>query len=194
MTMKSSIAPAITLVAALALGCGGSSSNTSTVNPGGGTGPAATLACASSGTNAFSTYKAAGFVAVNESIFTNVNAEIAAHGTTNLGTPFTLIGSGHPASTSDNLATFKGSLAAFLVYVYGGPTSITYTDNVVYQGPQDMTEAHVGLNITSAQYDYFVTSIIVPALTTNGVSTADVGSCFAPPITSAAFKASIVGH
>ena len=159
-----------------------------------GTGPAAKLLCTSSGKNAWDTYGVAAFVAVNESIFTNVNTEVTANSTTNLGDSFTKVGSGTPAATSDNLAQFKGSLAAFLVYVYGGPTSITYTDNAMYSGEQNMVTAHTGLNITSAQYDYFVSNIIVPALTSNGVPMDDVSSCFAPPITSADFKASIVGH
>ena len=80
------------------------------------------------------------------------------------------------------------------MYAYGGPTSITYTDGLTYQGPQSMTESHAGLGITSDQYDYFVSNIVVPALTTNGVPTGDVTSCFAPVLTNAAFKASIVGQ
>jgi len=187
------ISSALALACSALAACGGSSSSPN-VNPGNGQGPAAELACTSSGQNAFTTYKAAGFVAVNQAIFANVTAELNAHGAANLGSAFTLIGSGHPASTSDNLATFEGNLAAFLVYVYGGPTSITYTDGVTYQGPQSMSEAHAGLAITSAQYDYFVSNIVVPALTSSGVSSADVSSCFAPPITAAAFKASVVGQ
>jgi hypothetical protein len=131
---------------------------------------------------------------VNASIFTNVDSELAANGTTNLGTPFTLVGTGIPASTADSAATFAGNLASFLVYLYGGPTQITYTDGIVYQGPQNMQQSHQGLSITSSQYDYFVNSIIVPALTSNGVTAADVSSCFAPPLTAASFKASVVGQ
>jgi hypothetical protein len=157
-------------------------------------GPGAALVCPSSGKNAWDTYGKAAFVAVNESIFTNVNADIGDAGTTNLGTAFTKIGSGNPPSTSDNLATFKGSLAAFLVYAYGGPTSIVYTDGVTYTGPQDMVAAHTGLAITTDQYNYFVSNIIVPALTSNGVPLGDVTTCFAPVVTNAAFMASVVGH
>jgi len=36
--------------------------------------------------------------------------------------------------------------------------------------------------------------VVVPALTSNGVPMGDVSSCFAPVVTDAAFKASIVGH
>jgi hypothetical protein len=63
-----------------------------------------------------------------------------------------------------------------------------------------MTTAHTGLGITADQYDYFVSMIVVPALTSSGVSTEDVMSCFAPAITGAAgtagadFQASIVGQ
>jgi len=158
-----------------------------------GTGPAASLLCTSSGKNAFDTYGATAFVAVNKAIFANVAAEVSAHSSANVGDSFTKIGTGQPAATSDDAAAFEGALAAFLVYVYGGPTSITYTDNKTYDGKQDMTIAHTGLGITSAQYDYFVANIVVPALTSSGVPMDDVSSCFAPPITSAAFKASIVG-
>lgn len=172
------------------------------LNDGTGTGPAASLRCDSSGKNAWQTYGVNAFVAVNESIFTNVMSELNAHVTANLGDSFTKIGSGNPSSTADNLQTFKGELAAFLVYVYGGPTSITYTDGTKHSGPQDMVQAHTGLNITSAQYDYFVMNVVVPALTSNGVKHGaggsadpnDVSSCFAPPLLNAAFKASIVGH
>jgi hypothetical protein len=157
-------------------------------------GPGAALKCASSGKNAFDTFGSAGFVAVNEAIFANVGNEVTANGTANLGDSFTKIGTGTPASTADDAATFKGKLAAFLVYAYGGPSSITYTDGKTYAGPQDMVIAHIGLGITSSQYDYFVASVIVPSLTSSGVSDADVSSCFAPIVTDASFKASIVGH
>ncbi len=166
------------------------------------TGPGAALKCDSSGKNAFETYGATAFVAVNEEIFTLVNAEVTANGTTNLGDSFSKIGSGTPASTTDNAAAFKGNLAAFLVFAYGGPTSIAYTDNKMYPGQQDMVTAHTGLNITSAQFDYFVSNVVVSALTNSGVKHGaggsadpnDVTSCFAPVVTSAAFKASVVGH
>lgn len=157
-------------------------------------GPGAALKCTSSGKNAFETYKSAGFVAVNKAIFANVTAEITAHGTTNLGDSFTKIGTANPASTADDLPTFEGNLAAFLVFAYGGPTEITYTDGKKYEGVQDMEMAHAGLAITSAQYDYFITTIVVPALTSSGVTAADVSSCFAPIVTDAAFKATIVGQ
>ncbi len=167
----------------MAVACGDDSSDAYTPT---GTGPAANLRCISSDRNAFDTYGTAGFVAVNEKILELTTAELTANGEANLGGSFGGV---------SNFPRFKGRLAAFLVYVYGGPNSITYTDDVMYTGSdQDMVAAHTGMAITSAQYDYFVSSIIVPALTSSGVTGDDVSSCFAPPITSAAFKASIVGR
>jgi hypothetical protein len=133
-------------------------------------------------------------VAVNESIFSNVIAQLMDAGTSHLGDSFTKIGSGNPASTADDLPTFKGNLAAFLVYAYGGPTSIMYTDGKTYSGLQDMTAAHTGLAITTDQYNYFIANVVVPALTGNGVPMGDVSSCFAPVVTDPTFVASIVGH
>jgi len=155
--------------------------------------PGAALKCTSSGKDAFDTYGASAFVAVNEAIVANVFAELGANGTANLGDSFSKIGTGVPPSTIDPAATFKGKLAAFLVYAYGGPTSITYTDGVTYSGLQDMTTAHAGLAITASQYSYFVSNMVVPALTSSGVSSADVTSCFAPVVSDPTFMASIVG-
>lgn len=149
------------------------------------TAPGAALMCASSGKNAFDTYGATAFVAVNKAIFAEVGAELNAKGDSNLGSSF--------AGVKD-FPRFEGRLAAFLVYVYGGPTSIMYTDGKTYDGIQDMMEAHAGLGITSAQYDYFVANIIVPALTKSGVPMSDISSCFAPIVLDAGVKASIVGQ
>jgi hypothetical protein len=152
------------------------------------------LKCTSSGKDAWDTYGATAFVAVNESIFSYVTAQITDAGTTNLGDSFTKIGSGNPPSTTDDLPTFKGALAAFLVYAYGGPTSIKYSDGKTYSGLQDMTAAHTGLAITANQYNYFIANVVVPALSSNGVPMGDITSCFAPVVTDPAFVASIVGH
>ena len=187
--MKKTILAASLMLAALQ-GCSSSSDSSTMATKG----PGAALKCTSSGKDAFDTYGTAAFVAVNEAIFANVTTEIMANGTQNLGDAFTKIGSGAPASASDDAATFKGKLAAFLVYAYGGPASITYTDGKNYSGPQDMVAAHTGLGITSDQYDYFIMNAVVPALTGSGVSAEDVSSCFAPIVTDAAFKASIVGR
>lgn len=176
----------LTVFALLTQGCGSDNDATTT--------PKGPPKCTSSGKNAFETYQTAAFVAVNEAIFAGVGAEVTANGTANLGDSFTKIGTGTPVSTTDDAATFKGKLAAFLVYAYGGPSSITYTDGKTYAGPQDMTAAHIGMGITSAQYDYFVANVIVPALTSSGVPEGDVSSCFAPVVVDPAFKASIVGH
>jgi hypothetical protein len=157
-------------------------------------GPGAALKCTSSGMNAWDTYGVEAFVAVNKAIVANVIAELTANNTANLGDSFTKIGSGMPASTADDMATFEGRLAAFLVYAYGGPENIMYTDKKTYSGLQNMTAAHIGLAITSDQYDYFISNQVVPALTGSGVPEGDVSSCFAPIVTDAAFKASIVGH
>jgi hypothetical protein len=149
----------------------------------------------SSGKNAFDTYGATAFVAVNKSIFANVTSEVNKNGTKNLGDAFTLIGTGKPPSTTDDAATFEGKLAAFLVFAYGGPDSITYTDGKTYDGSTiNIKDAHAGLNITTDQYNYFVMSIVVPALTSNGVTSEDVSSCFAPVVTAASFVADVVGQ
>ena len=174
-------------------GCGSDSDSTMSTSAGAGNstplGPGAALKCTSTGKDAWDTFGANAFVAVNESIVSLVLADTSG----NLGDSFGKIGSGNPPSTADDAATFKGKLAAFLVYAYGGPTSITYTDGKTYSGLQDMATAHAGLAITSDQYDYFIMNQVVPALTMNGVSTDDVSSCFAPIVTDKAFKASIVG-
>jgi hypothetical protein len=179
---------------------GGGTSSSSGSSSGGGEsdtgslGPGAAYMCTSSGKDAWDTYGAAAFVKVNQSIFANVTAQLADAGSTNLGDSFSKIGTGMPASTTDDAATFEGKLAAFLVYAYGGPTSIMYTDGKTYDGVQDMTAAHLGLAITMDQYNYFIANIVVPALTSNGVPMSDVTSCFAPVVTDASFVASIVGH
>lgn len=174
--------PSVFLAAAtmIALGACGDSDEPMTT-----TGPGAALKCTSSGKNAFATYGAEAFVAVNKAIFAEVNAELNSKGDSNLGNSF--------AGVRD-FPTFEGRLAAFLVFVYGGPTKITYTDGKTYDGVQDMQMAHAGLGITSAQYDYFVANIIVPALTKSGVPMGDISSCFAPIVLDPGVKASIVGQ
>jgi hypothetical protein len=165
-------------------------------------GPGAALKCESSGKNAFETYGAAAFLAINQSIVANVKAELTTNGPTNLGPSFSRVGSGDAPSTKDDGPTFRGKLAAFLVYFYGGPASTTYIDGKTYQGRQDMRPAHAGLGITGPQYDYFVSNIIVPALLLNGVKHGigraltpdDISSCFAPVLLDPAFKASFVGQ
>lgn len=177
--MHSCTALGLVAVSVFAVACGGDEDTTTR-------GPGAALQCTSSGKNAFDTYGASAFVAVNKAIFAEVAAETTANGTANVGTSFTTIA---------DAARFEGRLAAFLVFAYGGPESVMYTDGVTYNGSmQSMEEAHAGMNITAAQYDYFVANIIVPALTKSGVAADDISSCFAPVVVDASFKASIVGQ
>jgi truncated hemoglobin YjbI len=187
----------LSLASALVAGCG---DDTTTVPDAGtnymptGKGPGTSLRCKSSGKNAWDTFGVDAFVKVNEAIVQKTLAELGgSNGTKNLGTSFTRIGSNDTPAYKDDAATFKGKLAAFLVYAYGGPDSITYTDGKMYTGPQDMAAAHVGMAITNSQYDYFIANMVVPALTDNGVTADDVSTCFAPIVTDATFKASIVG-
>lgn len=188
------LAPLLMIAAAA---CG---KDATTAADGTGTGPASSLKCKSSGKNAWDTFGVKAFVAVNESIFTEVGVVTKSSDATKaaeLGESFGHIGNKSVPALQDDVNTFKGKLAAFLVFVYGGPAKITYTDKIEYVGNnQDMKTAHTGLAITSDQYDKFVGDVVVTALTENGVTSDDIGSCFAPAITGdtgAAFKASIVG-
>lgn len=163
-------------------------------------GPGKSLACETSGKNAFETYGATTLVAINEAIFANAGTEVATNGSTNLGPSFMAIGTGTPAATADPSNVFKAKLGAFLVWAYGGPSHFQYSDGNTYAGVQDMVAAHTGLGITQAQYDYFVSNIVVPALASSGVANGsgdspnDVATCFAPVLTDPTFAASIVGH
>jgi truncated hemoglobin YjbI len=121
----------------------------------------------------FDKYGLDAFVAVNDEIITRA----AAADTSKLGDSFTKL----DAAGVEELRT---NLAAFLVQVYGGPAN--------YKG-RSMAEAHAGLGITDAQYTFFVTDVIVPALKAKGVSDEDIQKGFAPPVLDPAFQASIVG-
>lgn len=81
---------------------------------------------------------------------------------------------------------FKTSLGNFIAVAYGCAAPATYT------GP-DMMTAHTGLDITSQEYDDFVT-LIAGVLHDDGVPDAYIASCFAPALTDATFKATIVGQ
>ena len=105
-------------------------------------GAGAALACRSTGKNAFLTYGATAFAKVNDSIFERVSSELAANGSLNLGDSLTRVGTGVPASTADPIGSFKGSLLAFLVYAYGGPSYLQYSDGITYSGVRDMASAH----------------------------------------------------
>ncbi|WP_375742896.1 hypothetical protein NR800_30010 [Corallococcus interemptor] len=198
--MRNTFAVLAIASAALLAGCGDDDDNNDMPDAGTGymptgKGPGTSLRCTSSNKNAWDTFGANAFVAVNKSIVAKTLAELnGPNGTANLGESFTHIGDASQGPAyADDAATFEGKLAAFLVYAYGGPESIQYTDGKTYAGPQDMAAAHLGMAITNSQYDYFIANMVVPALTDNGVTSADVSSCFAPIVTDAAFKASIVG-
>ncbi|MBZ4330900.1 hypothetical protein [Corallococcus sp. AS-1-12] len=198
--MRNTFAVLAIASAALLAGCGDDDDNNNMPDAGTGymptgKGPGTSLRCTSSNKNAWDTFGANAFVAVNKSIVAKTLAELnGPNGTANLGESFTHIGDASQGPAyADDAATFEGKLAAFLVYAYGGPESIQYTDGKTYAGPQDMAAAHLGMAITNSQYDYFIANMVVPALTDNGVTSADVSSCFAPIVTDAAFKASIVG-
>ena len=128
----------------------------------------------------FCKYGLTAFQAVNESIIkrataTGIEAE--------LGDSFVkLVNNPDPKK----VPAFKNNLAIFLVNAYGGDKTV-----YKYEGA-DMKTAHAGLQITEAQYNAFVSKVIVPALQDNGVPEADINNCFAPPVTSAAFIADIV--
>jgi hypothetical protein len=167
---------------------------------GNGAAAGAALKCTSSGKNAFDTYGAAAFVAVNSSIFTGVTTQEGTDaGAMGLGPSFTAVGTGMLGDASvpaldDSAAIFEGKLAAFLVWSFGGPPQITFTDGKVYSGIQSLTPEHTGLGISTDEYNYFVTNVVVPSLTGNGVTSADVSSCFAPVVTDPNFAAQVVGH
>ncbi len=124
----------------------------------------------------FAKYGQAGFEAVNDEILTNI-------GTVSAMNP-SPIGDSFKGLSADDVARVEANLLDFLIFVYGGPNN--------YQG-LSMEESHPGLNITSEEYDAFVGMVIVPALQTVGVTGSDISDCFAPPVTDADFKASMVG-
>jgi truncated hemoglobin YjbI len=125
--------------------------------------PDAGTECAS---QMFTKYGAAGFTAVNNAILTKA-----------LAAPTSSLGASFQNLTMAQRTTLGTNLAAFLIQAYGGPQN--------YAG-KTMKAAHTGLAITEAQYDYFVTNAVVPALTESGVSMADVTNCFAPAVTTKA--------
>ncbi|MBV9949493.1 MAG: hypothetical protein JOZ69_21805 [Myxococcales bacterium] len=123
----------------------------------------------------FKKYGEAAFLKVNDAII----AKAVAAPVDKVGPSFKKL-----AKNKAEATRVKKNLAAFLVKVYGGP------DN--YKG-RDMEAVHKGMKITSDQYDWFVNNVVVSALKENGVADDDINNCFAPPVTDASFKASIVG-
>jgi hypothetical protein len=124
----------------------------------------------------YAKYGKAGFTAVNSKILENITVVSSINPSP--------IGDSFKGLTSTAVARVEANLLDLLIKVYGGP------DN--YKG-EDMTTAHVGLNITSEEYDAFVGMVIVPALQSAGVPADDINNCFAPPMVDAGFKASMVG-
>jgi hypothetical protein len=108
-------------------------------------------------------YKAAGFTAVNNSIISKAAAA-----------PTSAVGGSFAALTPAKVETLRTNLGAFLIQAYGGPKN--------YAG-KNMKDAHTGLNITEAQYDYFITEVVVKALSENGVTMDDITNGFAPAVT-----------
>ncbi len=123
----------------------------------------------------FEKYGQAGFEAVNANILANV-------GTVSAMNP-SPIGDSFKGLSQADVSRVEANLLDFLIFVYGGPNN--------YQG-ESMEDAHVGLDITSAQYDAFVGMVVVPALQDAGVDPDDITNCFAPPVTDASFKASML--
>jgi hemoglobin len=124
----------------------------------------------------FAKYGQAGFEAVNTNILENV-LDVSAMSPSPIGDSFVGL-------SADDVSRVEANLLDFLIFVYGGPNNYT---------GESMEDAHVGLNITSEQYDAFVGMVIVPALQDAGVDPDDITDCFAPPVTDPAFKASMVG-
>jgi hypothetical protein len=127
---------------------------------GGGSGGGAAAPCASM---MYAKYGAAAFTAVNSSIISKA-----------VSAPTASVGTSFQGLSQQQAMTLTANLGAFLVVAYGGPNT--------YQG-KTMLAAHQGLNITEAQYDYFISNVVVPALSENGVPAADIMNCFAPPVT-----------
>jgi len=122
-------------------------------------------------------YGDAGFTAVNDKIVAKAVA------LTNMNP--SPIGDAFKPTIADTTkaAAFTKSLAAFLIFAYGGPNNYT---------GKTMEAAHVGMAITSAQYDYFIANAVVPALQEAGVDAKDITDCFAPVVVDPAFKNSII--
>lgn len=86
-------------------------------------------------------------------------------------------------ATPERQKEFIGHLLSFLEAAYGSTTP--------YTGPT-MVDSHKDLAITRAQYEYFISDVVVPALKTSGVSESDITNCFAPAVTSTDFVKTVV--
>ncbi len=128
-------------------------------------------------TQMYATYGQAGFEAVNAKIIENIVAVSAIEPSP--------IGDTFKGLTPQQVEAVENDLLDFLIMVYGGPNNYT---------GRTMEAAHAGMNITQAQYDAFITMVVVPALADSGVPETDITDCFAPPVVDPAFVASIVGQ
>lgn len=130
----------------------------------------------------FSKYQIGAFGAVNSTI---IDIALNPNKTGDIGTSFQdkLANAGTARQTQ-----FAGNLAALLITTYGNPSDPNY---IAYTGP-GMLAAHSDLKITTAQYDKFISEVVVAALSANGVPADDINNCFAPQVTDPNFVASIV--
>jgi hemoglobin len=112
-------------------------------------------------TQMYAKYGKDAFTAVNTKILKNV-VQVSSINPSPIGDSF-------KGLTDQAVARVEANLLDFLIKVYGGP------DN--YKG-EDMTTSHIGLNITSEQYDAFVGMVVVPALAASGVPNSDITNCF----------------
>jgi hypothetical protein len=179
------------MIMATGVACGGGGSGT--VDSGGGSG--STLPnCTSSGKNAFETYGSAGLSKVVANTALNVEADLQGSNAAMLGSSFMMLGSAANGSDyADDQTTFLNKLTAFMIFAYGGP-STTVIGGTTFNGDIDMVAAHTGMHITQDQFNYFLMSDVIPAVTASGVGSADLSSCIAPVVTSTTFEASIIGH
>jgi hypothetical protein len=86
-------------------------------------------------------------------------------------------------ATPERQQQFVGHLLSFLKAAYGSKTP--------YDGPT-MVDSHKDLAITRAQYGYFISDVVVPALKTSGVSESDIMNCFAPAVLDTDFVKTVV--
>lgn len=126
-------------------------------------------------TQMYDKYKQAGFEAVNKNILENV-VSVSAMSPSPIGDSF-------KGLMPVQVEAVEANLLDFLVEAYGGPAN--------YEG-RSMKDSHAALEITQAQYDAFITMVIVPALSKAGVPETDITNCFAPPVVDPAFVANIV--
>lgn len=124
----------------------------------------------------YAKYGDAGFQVVNENI-----------GKLALAAPTDKLGDSFQTKIADANATrkaeFGAHLLSFLESAFGNPNA--------YVGP-DMVSSHAHLDITVAQYQYFISDVVVPALKTSGVDPNDITNCFAPAVLNKSFVKTVV--